>query len=83
MDRRKTALSQESSSVSSGLVIVCLRCWDFVSLHAAVTNIHLFEFPRDVAPEAFRPPLSAALLFSSQQQYISLTQGFGLLKPSK
>lgn len=64
--------SQESSSVNLVLVIVCLRCWDFVSLHATLTNIHLLWFPHDVAPEAFRPPLSAALLFSSQQQYISL-----------
>lgn len=36
--------SQESGSVSSGLVIVCLRCWDLVSSHATVTNIHLFGF---------------------------------------
>lgn len=75
--------SQESSSVSSGLVIVCLRCWDFVSLHAAVKNIHLLWFPRDVSPKAFRAPLSAALPFSSQQQYISLAQAFSLVKPSK
>lgn len=75
--------SQESSSVSSGLVIACLRCWDFVSLHATVTNIHLFQFPRDAAPEAFRTPLSAALLFSSQQPYISLAQAFSLAKTPK
>lgn len=66
-----------------GFVIVCLRCWDFVSLHATVTNIHLFQFPRDLAPEAFRPPLSAALLFSSQQQYMPLTQASDLVKPPK
>lgn len=57
--------SQESGSVNSGLVIVCLRCWDFVSSHATVTNIHLFQIPHDVIPEDFRPPLSAALLFSA------------------
>lgn len=75
--------SQESGSVNSGLVIFCLRCWDLISTHTAVANIHLFWFPCDVAPEAFRPPLTAALLFSPQQQYISLAQAFGLVKPPK